>query len=373
MLQLAQVDQVTYQSYLKQHAASFMQAPVWAQVKPEWSSEYVGWYSQESQLVGVAMILYRKMPGLKKHLAYIPRGPVIDWNSRQLEQWFQPLFAYLLKQDAFTVKMDPPVPLAHWRAAAIEAYLDKVQEYGLRNKELRDIAMDQVDPQSEYIQQALTEMGWSRKEREEENTVQPQYTFRIPLQGRTAKQLRQGLSPSWEKNLQIASQQGVLVRSGNASDLPTFYSLLKEKAEKEGKGIREFAYFERMFRALSAESEADSPLQLAEQEGIIQAGAIKVSMGEQVWSLYAASKVNPVHLPAKVLLFWEMISDAHEKGATVFDFRSMSPVLDPATSSYDELTFLLGAGGVACEYIGEWDYPLHPMLHWAFEMYMKKR
>ncbi|SGO99790.1 Uncharacterized protein involved in methicillin resistance [Mycobacterium tuberculosis] len=68
-----------------------------------------------------------------------------------------------------------------------------------------------------------------------------------------------------------------------------------------------------------------------------------------------------------------MIQDAHELGAHTYDFRGISDALDESEPLYGLLRFKLGFGGEACELIGEWDYPLQPILHWAFDMYMKKR
>ena len=37
------------------------------------------------------------------------------------------------------------------------------------------------------------------------------------------------------------------------------------------------------------------------------------------------------------------------------------------------LQFKLGTGGEAAEYAGEWDYPLKPLLHKAFQLYLARR
>ena len=33
----------------------------------------------------------------------------------------------------------------------------------------------------------------------------------------------------------------------------------------------------------------------------------------------------------------------------------------------------VGTGGQAVEYLGEWDYPLNPVLHKAFQLYLARR
>ena len=68
-----------------------------------------------------------------------------------------------------------------------------------------------------------------------------------------------------------------------------------------------------------------------------------------------------------------MIQDAYRHGDTIFDFRGISTVLDENNRLFELLQFKMGFGGEACQFMGEWDYPVIPMLHWAFDMYMKSR
>lgn len=83
-----------------------MQVPSWGEVKPDWRAESLGWFEEESgQLVGVGLVLYRPVPKLKKYLAYLPEGPVIDWHATDLDRWLDPMLAYLKSRGAFTVKM----------------------------------------------------------------------------------------------------------------------------------------------------------------------------------------------------------------------------------------------------------------------------
>ena len=51
-------------------SASFLQTPAWATVKPEWRGESVGFFA-DGELTGVALVLYRQLPKLKRYLAYV--------------------------------------------------------------------------------------------------------------------------------------------------------------------------------------------------------------------------------------------------------------------------------------------------------------
>ncbi len=103
-------------------AASHMQVPAWADVKAEWRSESLGWFDKTGQLVGAGLVLYRQLPKIKRYLAYLPEGPVINWYAPpNLSDWLQPMLAHLKQQGAFSVKMGPPVVIRRWDASAIKA------------------------------------------------------------------------------------------------------------------------------------------------------------------------------------------------------------------------------------------------------------
>ncbi|MFK4690983.1 lipid II:glycine glycyltransferase (peptidoglycan interpeptide bridge formation enzyme) [Streptomyces pristinaespiralis] len=102
-------------------SASHCQVPAWADVKTEWRSENLGWFDKNGELVGAGLVLYRQLPKIKRYLAYLPEGPVINWYAPNLDDWLQPMLAHLKNQGAFSVKMGPPVVIRRWDAPAIKA------------------------------------------------------------------------------------------------------------------------------------------------------------------------------------------------------------------------------------------------------------
>ena len=83
--------------------------PEWASVKPQWQPEQLGWFDADDALVAVALVLHRALPALKKTLAYIPDGPIWDWDAHRAPAVLEPLREHLKEQGAFLVRMGPPV------------------------------------------------------------------------------------------------------------------------------------------------------------------------------------------------------------------------------------------------------------------------
>ena len=88
-------------------------------MKSEWRRESLGWFRGD-ELVGAALVLYRQLPRVKRYLAYLPEGPVIDWDDGDLAAWLAPMTAHLKKQGAFGVRMGPPVVTRRWSAAQVK-------------------------------------------------------------------------------------------------------------------------------------------------------------------------------------------------------------------------------------------------------------
>jgi len=107
-----------------QDTVSFLQCPAWGAVKSGWGSESVGWF-RGTELVGVATVLYRRLPHIRRCLAYLPEGPVIDWFGErtgiEVEGWLAPPRpSSLRRRGAFTVKLGPKVIGRTWSAATIK-------------------------------------------------------------------------------------------------------------------------------------------------------------------------------------------------------------------------------------------------------------
>ncbi|SHE48373.1 Lipid II:glycine glycyltransferase (Peptidoglycan interpeptide bridge formation enzyme) [Seinonella peptonophila] len=378
MLKIELVDRDPYIQFVEKHPLrNFLQYPSWSDLKTEWkwSSQFVGWFNQQNQLVGAANILYRKVPGLNKYLAYIPRGPLIDWFSDySLQEWFNPLFNHLKRSHAFSVKIDPPLIRKRWTAEAIREHLSQFRKYRLKNKKLTDILPSEVFHEVEYVRQELAAMGWKLNPAIDSfDTVQPQFVYRLSMKGKTLEEIYNDFHPLWQERIFQAENEGIQIELGTEDDLPNFHQMMVKQGEREGEHIRELDYFMKMFEALTFEDPHRLRLYLAKQGDRLICASLAIRVEGHTWDIYGVQGEDTSVELASILLRWKMIQDAHQMGDQIFDFRGVSIGLDEQDADYDLLKFKLGFSGEACELMGEWDFPVIPMLHWAFDMYMKRR
>ncbi|PUA81205.1 lipid II:glycine glycyltransferase FemX [Nocardioides currus] len=354
-------------------SASFLQTPGWAQVKPEWRAESLGWF-RGGELVGTALVLYRQLPRVKRYLAYLPEGPVIDWTDDDLSAWLTPMAAHLKKQGAFGVRMGPPVVTRRWSAAQVK---EGIADESITR--LTDVPPLERSREGAAVVSQLHELGWRPQAVEGGFAAgQPQYNFVIPLTDdagtvRSEDDVLKGMNQLWRRNIKKAAKEGVVVEQGTRTDLKAFHDLYVHTAERDHFTPRGLAYFETMYDALSAEAPGRITLWLARHDGDLVASTIAIRVGTHAWYSYGASSTEKREVRGSNAVQWAMIRDALANGATVYDLRGITDTLDAADSHVGLIQFKVGTGGEAVEHVGEWDLPLNRPLYRAFDLYMRRR
>nr|WP_085870665.1 peptidoglycan bridge formation glycyltransferase FemA/FemB family protein [Nocardioides sp. PD653-B2] len=354
-------------------SASFLQTPAWGHVKSEWRRESLGWHRGD-ELVGVGLVLYRQLPKVKRYLAYLPEGPVLDWDDEDLAAWLTPMAAHLKEQGAFGVRMGPPLVTRRWDAATVKEGIadDSVRRLG-------DLAPTERDHTGARVVSQLHELGWRPQAAEGGFAAgQPQYVFQVPLAGRTEADVLAGMNQLWRRNIKKAAKEGVVVTASASTDealaaLPAFHDLYVHTAERDHFTPRPLAYFRTMVESLGAEEPDRIRLYAARHDDTLVAATIAIRVGAHAWYSYGASSTEKREVRGSNAVQWEMIRDAIAAGADVYDLRGITDTLAGDDPHLGLIQFKVGTGGEAVEYVGEWDLPLNRALYKAFDVYMGRR
>ena len=221
----------------------------------------------------------------------------------------------------------------------------------------------------------LRSLGWTQRHDTGAGfgDVQPRYVFQVPLAGRSEADLQLGFNQLWRRNIKVATRGEVTVVSGDYDDLPAFHALYVETAARDGFTPRSLAYFQRMWRAMTAEDPDRLRLYLARLDDRVLAATTMVRVGTHAWYSYGASSTEGRHVRPSNAIQWQMMRDALTAGCSVYDMRGISDTLDPDDPLFGLLQFKLGTGGGAVEYLGEWDLALRPVMARAFDAYLARR
>jgi vancomycin resistance protein VanK len=341
-------------------------------VKSEWRHESIGFF-RGGELVGAGLVLYRQLPKVKRFLAYLPEGPVVDWEDEDLAAWLEPMAAHLRGRGAFGVRMGPPVVTRRWDAATVKAGIadDGVHRLG-------DLAPTERGSTGARVVSQLTDLGWRPQAAEGGFAAgQPQFVFQVPLAGRTEDEVLAGMNQLWRRNIKKAAKAGVETASYAAGEidphLRSFHDLYVHTAQRDGFTPRPLPYFERMVSALGAEDPDRIRLHTARHEGDLVAATIAIRVGAHAWYSYGASSTEKRDVRGSNAVQWAMIREAVAAGCDLYDLRGITDTLASDDPHLGLIQFKVGTGGEAVEYVGEWDLPLNRPLYAAFDLYMRRR
>jgi len=370
---LKEIDKETHVEFLKNYQTfSFLQLPCWAEVKSGWKSKSVGWFD-ERKLVCVGLILIRNIPKTKWSLFYLPEGPVLDPDyAKNVVDWLTPLRDFAKESGAFNLKLGPQVTINTWSASTIKSAIsDNVY------RQFKDVDPDRVNPFGHEIGTKLRNLGGKQIETDGEGfgDVQPRFVFAIDVEGKSDEELLATFSQEWRRNIKKAEKSEVKVRQANFSDLETFHIHYKETAKRDKFTPRPLNYFKQMWKSLNENSNnlAEMRLYIAEQENICHAACLWVRVGKHVWYTYGASSTNGRELRPSNAIQWQMMRDARDAGAGIYDMRGIAATLNEKSPLFGLLRFKIGTGGKVIQYVGEWDFVLKPLIYKAFRVALARR
>ena len=370
---LKEIDKETHFEFLKNYQTfSFLQLPCWAEVKSGWKSKSVGWFD-ERKLVCVGLILIRNIPKTKWSLFYLPEGPVLDPDyAKNVVDWLTPLRDFAKESGAFNLKLGPQVTINTWSASTIKSAIsDNIY------RQFKDVDPDRMNPFGIEIATKLKNLGGIQIEKDGEGfgDVQPRFVFAIDVKDKSDEELLASFSQEWRRNIKKAEKSEVKVRQATFSDLETFHTLYKETAKRDKFTPRPLNYFKQMWKSLNENSNnlAEMRLYIAEQENICHAACLWVRVGKHVWYTYGASSTSGRELRPSNAIQWQMMRDARDAGASIYDRRGIAATLNEKSPLFGLLRFKIGTGGKVIQYVGEWDFVLKPLIYKAFRVALARR
>ncbi|HLZ58385.1 MAG TPA: peptidoglycan bridge formation glycyltransferase FemA/FemB family protein [Ktedonosporobacter sp.] len=319
-----------WDSVVSEHAnGHLLQSWDWGELKAfaGWHPLRLALWDRESpQIVAAAQVLRRTAPRVPLwagHLAYIPKGPVIDWSQSALcDVFFAQLDTYLSKQGALALRLEPGPAL-------------DTQAGEQARQRLAEQAMHTVQP------------------------IQPLRTIVLDLAPDEETLLAQ-MKEKWRYNVRLSGRKGVTVRvAETAEDVRAWYILLQATGERDQFGIHTCEYYLRAWELFGGHDQLR--LFLAEYQGQLLAGIFVSLYAHEAIYMYGASSNELRQLMPNYLLQWEAIRWARQQGAHHYDFWGI-----PETDAEDEAMsgvyrFKRGWGGRVVQFPGAYERIYRPL------------
>jgi lipid II:glycine glycyltransferase (peptidoglycan interpeptide bridge formation enzyme) len=309
-----------------------LQSWAWGELKGRF-----GWRPHRLQTeAGLAQILFRRLP-LGLTIAYIPKGPVVDWtDSHQCQALWVDIHAVARKNRAIFLKIEPDVC--------------------------------ESDSAAQQVFSSLTEQGFRPAD-----TIQPPMSQILDI-ALADEAILGAMKQKTRYNIRLAERKGVTVRQGTLADIDHFYELSRLTAERDGFGIHSLAYYQQAYHLFAPDR---CTLLLAEYEQTPLAALMVFKQGTTAYYLYGASSNEERNRMPTYVVQWAAIAWAKAQGCRRYDLWGI-PDADPDTleaefqSRNDGLwgvyRFIRGFGGELIRSIGAFDYvyqsAVYPLYKW---------
>ena len=282
---------------------------------------------KDGEIVAGAQVLRRTashVPLWIGHLAYIPKGPLVDWSKPELcTMFFELLQRYVQRRGALVLQMEPGEEQGIVGSESVILQMKKIAAKPIHSLQpLRSIVLDLAPDEQTLLAQ---------------------------------------MKEKWRYNVRLASKRGVKVRAANSvEDVRAWYALYQTTGERDQFGIHTFQYYLDAWQIFAPGGKIR--LLMAEHDGQLLAGIFVACFGGQAIYLYGASSNEQRQLMPNYLLQWEAIRWVKEAGARVYDFWGI-----PDTESEDEemagvYRFKRGWGGRVVQFLGGYEVVYRPLV-----------
>lgn len=261
---------------------SVLQTTHWARLKNRfgWTSHRV-WLRRDDKLVAGAQILFRPIALRLAKIAYIPHGPIVDWeDEEQVEVLFNQIDLAIYRRSAGILKLEPllwqdQMPADTWQTIC--------QRHDLHT---------------------------------ETDTMQPPRTIIVDLRP-SEDDILAAMKQKTRYNVRLAGRKGVTVRQGDASDIDAFNRLMRVTGQRDDFGVRSPDYYRAAY-SLFAETD-EVALFLAEYEEKPLAGVMAFRNGDTAYNLFSASNNEERQRMPNYAVQWDVMRWAKAQGCTQYD------------------------------------------------------
>ena len=318
----------------------------------------VGWYplrlalwdTERDKMLAGAQVLCKGpgyLPLQAGYLAYIPKGPVLDWSQclpgidNGLESTRDVLNVSTAKDRA---------SLAPSFLALVDARLRRKGAIALQI----ELGQEVSATESDGIIDLLRTIQFHPV-----RAIQPVRTVLLDLSA-DEETLLGRMKEKWRYNVRLAARKGVQVRlAQTVEDVLAWYELLRITGKRDHFSIHTFDYYLRAWRIFAPRNAAQ--LFLAEYQGQLLAGIFVGLFARQAIYLYGASGDEQRHLMPNYLLQWEAMRWAKQEGARSYDLWGISETDDEDDALAGVSRFKRGWGGQEVRFAGNYEHSYHPL------------
>ena len=393
-MNFVQLTEKQYQKYWENHPLkTFLSAIEIAKLRKtnNWNVDYVG-VKQDNNLIAATMLLSHKRH-FNRYEFYSPRGFLLDYNNRQLLEFFtKEIFKFIKNKKGYVLRIDPYV---------INKQRDidgEIVENGLDNTNVVD---------------HLLKLGY--KKVPTNKLEQVSWMFSLDLEGKTEEQILKEMKPNTRNTIRKKKKNCISIKELTYDELEKFQNIMIETGERKGFAIRDVSYYQEMYKLfhskeqikyyitelnlndyinnlkiektkkeekianlgsakyndaqkknleneiLSYEKRIVEALKIKEKvnkDTITLSGSMFIMIKPEIVYLSSGNYEEYMKFNSQYLLQWKMIKYGLENGFKKYNFYGIPANINTHPKDYGIYEFKRGFNGYVEELIGEFELPI---------------
>ena len=234
-MEFTEITRKEYEKYWeKSDQKNFLSSPKIADLRKEsgWINYFVG-VKEDKKLIAAAILSSHKRH-FGKYVFYSPRGPLLDYNNKELvEFYFTSVKKFIKEHRGYVYRIDPYI---YYKERDINGDL---VENGFDNTSIID---------------NLKKLGF--KKVSIPDTEQVIWMFSLPLEGKTEEDIQKEMKPNTRNTIRKAEKLGIEMKELEYSDLDEFMNIMKETGSRKGFDVRDIKYYQNMYNLFVKNGEA---------------------------------------------------------------------------------------------------------------------
>ena len=218
-----------YEKFWETHPLkTFLSAPEIGHLRKNngWDLEYVGVKDNKSLVAATMLVSIKRKLGKKEF--YSPRGYLIDFNNKELVNYFtEELKKYIKKNNGYVLRIDPYVI---YKQRDIDG---NIVENGIDNSSvvsnLYRLGFKKVPIKD------MEQVGWM---------------FSLDIGEKKEKEILDEMKPNTRNTIRKASKIGITIRELAYDELDKFQDIMIQTGQRKNFSIRKLSYYQDMYKLL---------------------------------------------------------------------------------------------------------------------------
>ncbi len=187
----------------------------------EWTVNYLG-IRKNKEIIAATLLLSKKRH-FNKYEFYALRGPLLDYNNKQLVNTFlSALKEYVKKHNGYCLRLDPYLPL---------------RRFDGKNNNL------DLTYKPDIMLKVLASLGFKKAEQEEQ--VSSMYV--LDLVGKSESDILKEMKANTRNCIRKTIKNGIEVVELKKDELQEFYDVMIETGKRKDFDVRDISYYENMY------------------------------------------------------------------------------------------------------------------------------